>query len=146
MSDLETRLALEQDEPSARRAAAQYGATLQPDAEAPTVFWLTMSPAAEPAERFFARIAWSSYPDEPPSIKFADAVAGRLDLSRSWPVIPGYRPGERDICQPFTAEGHAIHPNWSSGPEAWRATGNPFLWVVLQMLHDIADRYKGRSG
>lgn len=145
MSDLETKLALEQDELAACEAAAEFDATLKADATQPAVFWLTMSPRAAPAERFFARIEWSSYPHAPPSVKFADTVGGRLDLSSAWPVIPGYRPGERDICQPFTAEGHAIHGDWSSGPEAWQGTGNPFLWVVLQMLHDITDRYQGRS-
>ena len=146
MSDLETRLALEQDEPDARMLAEQLGATLKGDGEDPCVYWLKMSPPGQPAERFFARIAWSAYPGAPPSVKFADRVGGRLDLTSSWPIIPGYRPGERDICQPFTAEGHAIHPDWSSGPEAWQSTGNPFLAVVCQLLHGMTDKYQGRSG
>lgn len=146
MTNLETKLALEQDESEARDAAGQFGATLERDQGEPNVYWLTMQPPSEATETFFARIAWTTYPHAPPSVKFADAIGGRLDLSSSWPLIPGYRPGERDICQPFTAEGHALHQDWSQGPEAWSGTGNPFLWVVLQMLHGITDRYQGRSG
>ena len=146
MLAFEVPLALEQDEPAARDAASHHGATLEHNDGESCVYWLTMSPPDQPTEKFFARIAWTSYPHAPPSIKFADTIGGRLDLSSAWPVIPGYRPGERDICQPFTAEGHAIHSDWSQGPEAWRGTGNPFLWIVLQMLHGMTDRYQGRSG
>jgi hypothetical protein len=145
MSDLETTLALEADLPPVQEAVAESGASLDRDGAEPGVFWLTMRTRTAPQETFFARIGWGSYPHAPPSIKFADAPGGRLDLSSAWPVIPGYRPGQLDICQPFTAEGHAIHPDWAAGPEAWRSAGNPFMWVILQLLHDIADRYQGRS-
>lgn len=145
MNDLAGHLALEQDERDARQHAASLGATLQADTTDAGTYWLTMIPPAAPEERFHARIAWTSYPGAPPSVKFADAVGGRLDLSSSWPIIPGYRPGERDICQPFTAEGHAVHPAWSNGPEAWQPTGNPFLAVVSQLLHGMIDKYQGRS-
>lgn len=145
MVDLETRMALEDDEPEVRKLVAEHDAELVREEDAPEVFWLVMRPRADPQQRFVARIAWTRYPHVPPSVKFADAVGGRLDMSSAWPMIPGYRPGNLDICQPFTAEGFAVHPEWASGPEAWPGTGNPFAWVVGQLLHDMADRYAGRS-
>jgi hypothetical protein len=146
MTELESHLALGQDEPAVRELVEERGASLKRDESAAGVYWLTVSPAKEPHEKFFVRIAWSSYPDRPPSVKFADTVGGSLDHSSAWPLIPGYRPGERDICQPFTAEGFKVHPNWEHGAEAWLGTGNPFLWVVSTLLGDMVERYQGRSG
>jgi hypothetical protein len=128
-----------------RQLVADHGAELRAGSET-GVFWLTMHPTAAPQETFYARIAWTSYPDAPPSIKFADAIDGRLDLTSAWPIIPGYRPGSYDICQPFTAEAYVVHPEWATGPEAWPSDGNPFEWVVGRLLHDMCDRYEGRSG
>jgi len=145
MSTLATQLGLEQDLPAVQQLVADRGAELLAGAD-PGVFWLSMRPAAAPQETFHVRIAWTSYPDAPPSIKFADAVEGRLDVTSAWPIIPGYRPGNLDICQPFTAEGYLAHQEWRTGPEAWPSDGNPFEWVVGCLLHDMCDRYQGRSG
>jgi len=145
MVDAETCLALDEDEHAAREAASESGGVLERDVADRAVYWLTMHSRTDPVETYFARIAWTRYPDGPPSVKFADAVSGRLDVTSAWPMVPGYRPGSYDICQPFTAEGQAVHPEWATGPEAWPATGNPFLWVVTQLLHDVADRQQGRS-
>ena len=146
MTDAETQLALDQDEPAVREIVDEAGAALERDEAESTVYWLTMQPPHPPDERFVARIAWTRYPHSPPSVKFADAVRGRLDVTSAWPVIPGYRPGSFDICQPFTAEAYALHPDWAQGPDAWPTSGNPFLWVVAQLLRDMAERYQGRSG
>jgi hypothetical protein len=147
MVDVETKLALETDEPTVREVVEEHGASLLSDGGDPSVFWLTLSPPKAPAEEYFVRIAWEGgYPHAAPSVKFADAVGGRLDLSSAWPVIPGYRPGDHDICQPFTAEAYRVHPEWAGGPEAWPSTGNPFLWVVERLLGDMVERYQGRSG
>jgi hypothetical protein len=146
MVDLETRLALDHDEPAVRELVNEAGATLERDSTDPAIYWLSMQPARQPDERYFVRIAWTSYPHSAPSVKFADTVRGSLNVTYAWPVIPGYRPGNFDICQPFTAEAYAIHPEWAQGPEAWPSSGNPFLWVVGRLLHDMAERYGGRSG
>jgi hypothetical protein len=145
MPDVETQLALADDAPAALEHASACGATLVRDPDDPLVYWLTLSPRAAVSETFYARIAWTRYPHSPPSVKFADTLGGRLDAASAWPLIPGYRPAAFDICQPFTAEGFSVHPDWLSGPEAWSATGNPFLWVVSILVHDIADRYQGRA-
>lgn len=146
MADLETRLALDHDEPAVRELVDEAGAKLERDDTDPAVYWLTMQPAGQPDERYFVRIAWTGYPHAAPSVRFADAVGGSLDLTHAWPVIPGYRPGSFDICQPFTAEAYAAHPEWAQGPEAWPSSGNPFAWVVGRLLHDLSERYGGRSG
>lgn len=147
MVDVETRLSLEADEPAVREVVEEHGFSLLADGNDPSVFWLTLSPRSAPAEEYFVRIAWESgYPHAAPSVKFADRVGGRLDLSSAWPVIPGYRAGEKDICQPFTAEAYRVHPEWAGGPEAWPSTGNPFLWVVERLIGDMVENYQGRSG
>jgi hypothetical protein len=145
MADLETLLALEQDVGTCRDLALEYGAKLEPDESDPTVYWLTLHPRDLSRELFFVRIAWTRYPDLPPSVRFAERRGGRLDVATAWPVIPGYRPGSYDICQPFTAEGQALHADWATGPDAWPTAGNPFLWVVGQLLHDMTDRFQGRA-
>ena len=147
MSDLETQLALEQDEPAVRELVEESKASLQREEDEHGVYWLTVCPGSAPEEEFFVRIAWEGgYPHSPPSVKFAEEIGGRLDVSSAWPLIPGYRPGDFDICQPFTAEAYKVHPEWASGPEAWPACGNPFLWVVGRLLGDMVERYQGRSG
>lgn len=147
MSSLETTMALEADFPEASAAAGDAGSALVVDESDPAVLWLTLRPPKDPGQTFFVRIAWDDgYPHSPPSVKFADAVGGRVDVSSAWPVIPGYRPGELDICQPFTSEGFKVHPEWVEGPEAWPATGNPLLWVVNQLIGDMFNCYQGRSG
>jgi hypothetical protein len=143
--DLESRLSLAEDEPAVRSLANESGAELVADETETGTYWLVMHPRTAPEETFIARIDWTRYPYDPPSVRFADSVGGSIDRTGAWPVIPGYRPGAFDICQPFTAEGFTVHPEWVSGPEAWRPTGNPFLWVVGTLLHDMADRYQGRS-
>lgn len=146
MADLETQLALEEDAPAAIAEAERIGAKLAPDGSDPLVWWLTLHPRQASTEAFFVRIGWTRYPHSAPSVKFADSVGGRLDVTSAWPIIPGYRPGSFDICQPFTAEGFAVHPDWVAGPEAWTGTGNPFHWVVSILVHDMCDKYQGRSG
>lgn len=143
--DKETELSLEEDLAEAKAHAEKAGASLLSDKQDPAVFWLAMTPRAAPAEKFYARIAWTKYPHSPPSVRFADAAGGSVDVKTAWPMIPGYRPESLDICQPFTAEGFATHPEWVSGPDAWPTTGNPFLWVVSTLLYDMAERYTGRA-
>ncbi len=89
MFDVETKLALEVDEPAVREVVEEHGATLLADGDDPSVFWLKLSPPKAPAEEYVVRIAWEGgYPHAAPSVKFADAVGGRLDLSSVWPLIP----------------------------------------------------------
>ncbi|MEW2386671.1 hypothetical protein AB0873_32320, partial [Micromonospora sp. NPDC047707] len=78
----------------------------------------------------------NSYPHRPPSLLFAPAIGQPTSDARGWPAASGYR-APNDICKPFTAEGQALHAEWATGPHAWRNTGNPFLFVVENLVEDI---------
>jgi hypothetical protein len=85
------------------------------------------------------------YPASPPSLKFATAVGGPVTDRAAWPVAPGYRATELDVCKPFTAEAFAIHPDWARTNQAWRAEGNPLLAVMCELQRDLnGPGYQGR--
>lgn len=145
MVDAETKLNLEADEATVRDFLKEYGGGLVDDSSEPGVYWVTLRPRSASQEEYYARVAWSSYPHSPPSVKFADRIGGNLNATGAWPLIPGYRVTAFDVCKPFTAEAFGWHPEWNTGPDAWRSSGNPFLWVVSTMQHDFDTAYGGRS-
>lgn len=142
--DVESQLNLDADRPEVDALVADRESRLEIDST-PGLYWLVTAPPCAPTDMYYIRICWTRYPFAPPSVKFADAVGGSLSVTRAWPTIPGYRPSSFDICKPFTEEAFRIHPEWSRGPEAWRCTGNPFLWIVNVILDDFANHYGGRS-
>lgn len=108
--------------------------------------WSIMSPVAVPSESFQARWLWSVYPGAAPSLKFRDPASGRLDLPRAWPLLPGFRPQSLDACVNWTAEGLALHQEWTRDPNyRWDPRGNVQLkcFRILQDLLDTA--YQGRA-
>jgi hypothetical protein len=137
--DLESRLALEHDESKVVVFLSENGGQMKRDSVVVGLYWLTLRPSSQVAERFYVRLAWTAYPHHAPSVLFADAVGGSLGSSRAWPSIPGYQPPTR-ICKPFTAEGFAAHAEW-----VWPTTGNPFLWVVTVLQDDLDTKYIGRA-
>jgi hypothetical protein len=143
--DEESRLNLEDDEAAVRAFLREHGGSLKRDPEESGTFWLTLRPRTDPDELYAVRVAWTAYPHEPPSVRFASSVRGSLTTTSAWPTIAGYRPASFDICKPFTAEGFSLHPDWRSGPDAWRTTGNPFLHVVTVLQFDLDNNYSGRS-
>ncbi len=143
--DLESRLNLLVDAREVAYYLLEHDGAVKRESAEDNTYWLILTPVSAPTETYYVRVGWQSYPHQPPSVKFADRVRGSLQLTSSWPVIPGYRPTSFDICQPFTAEGYNLHLEWRSGPEAWTATGNPFLWVVQTLQNDLDIRYVGRS-
>jgi hypothetical protein len=145
MADQETLLNLAADEVAVAAFLAGNGGHLTPDPADAAVYWLRTRPASVPSEIYYVRVAWSAYPHEAPSVKFADSVGGSVAVTSAWPVIPGYRPASFDICKPFTAEGYALHAEWRTGPDAWPTTGNPFLWVIEILQYDLDNHYSGRS-
>lgn len=144
--DVESSLALAEDEAAVSEFLARNGGILERDKSDDGGYWLTMRPRSAPTERFYVRVKWFRYPHAPASVKFADAVGGSLNVTKAWPNISGYRPGSFDICKPFTAEGFALHPEWAAGPQAWPVTGNPFLFVAETLQGDLDHRYGGRAG
>ena len=145
MADQESLLNLAADEVAVAAFLAGNGGHLTRDGKDAAVYWLRMRPAGAPPEVYYVRVAWSAYPHEAPSVKFADSVGGSLTVASAWPVIPGYRPASFDICKPMTAEGYALHAEWWTGPDAWPTTGNPFLWVAEMLQYDLDNHYGGRS-
>lgn len=143
--DRESELNLKDDEAAVVAFLADHDGRLELDATESGVYWLTMRPRSELEERYSVRVAWSTYPHQPPSVRFATAAGGALDVTSAWPTIPGYRPGSFDICKPFTAEGFVIHGDWQTGPQAWRTSGNPFLFVASTLQYDLDNHYTGRS-
>jgi hypothetical protein len=105
----------------------------------------TMSAASAPNERFQARLLWTKYPDEPPSLKFRDPATGRLDLPQAWPLARGFRPQSLDACVNWCLEGFGLHPEWRSDPRfRWNPNGNPLLWVLRQLQEELDDHFQGR--
>jgi hypothetical protein len=141
--DVESKLRLESDELVVELLLAQGGGRLVKRVTDPIgLYWAVIQPSAPEARSFVARINWTVYPDRPPSILFADQIDGQTSVLSAWPAAAGYR-APNDICKPFTAEGHAIHPEWYTGHHRWRSQGNPFLFVVELLLDDI-NRIDGR--
>src|SRR5690349_20862891 len=108
MATLESLLNLAEDEVAVAAFAAGHGGHLDRDTADAAIYWLMARPARAPAEVYYVRFAWSAYPHNAPSVKFADTPGGSLAVTRAWPLIPGYRAASFDICKPMTAEGFAL--------------------------------------
>lgn len=107
--------------------------------------FVTISPAGLPNQQFQARLLWSRYPDDPPSLKFRDPATGRLDLPQAWPVVRGFRPQSLDACVNWCAEGFVLHPEWRTDPRLrWNPSGNPLLRVLRQLQEELDDHFQGR--
>jgi hypothetical protein len=106
--------------------------------------WATLSPRSAPSEKYHVRLLWQRYRDEPPSLKFRDAL-GRLDNPRAWPLLPGFRPTSLDACVNFCAEGFALHPEWKNDARTrWDSRGNSLLRVLTILQTEFDERYSGR--
>lgn len=112
----------------------------------PLEVWATMASTRAPEEAFQARLLWSAYPTAPPSLKFRDPATGRLDLSRAWPLVRGFRPSSLDACVNWCAEGFALHPEWAKDARyAWSAGGNPLLRVLRILQEELDEHFRGRA-
>jgi hypothetical protein len=144
--DRESELSLAADAPAAAAFLSERGGRLYEPLNGDSgVWWADVRPASDPAETYHVRIGWSVYPGAPPSIKFATDIGGETTDPRAWPVALGYRPTSLDVCKSFTAEGFALHPDWSGTNLAWRGEGNPFLAVLREIQRDLnSPNYQGR--
>jgi hypothetical protein len=135
--DIESVIALARDVPAAEEAlASAAGRLVRRDDDEAGLYWALIQPADRARRLFIARIAWTVYPHRPPSVLFAPEIGAATGDPHGWPAAAGYR-APNDICKPFTAEGHVAHADWATGPHAWRNTGNPFLFVVENLVDDI---------
>ena len=142
--DLESRLNLQADAKAVAALLKQHGGRLHANPDEAGIYWLEMAAAADPGELYIARVVWTTYPGAAPSVKFAAEVGGRVDVATAWPTVPGFRPTAFDICMPFTEEGFNVHPEWRTSAEAWKGTGNPFLYVASTIQRLLDTRYSGR--
>lgn len=111
----------------------------------PLEVWATLSPVSASDEKFQARLLWRDYPGEPPSLKFRDPETGRLDLSRAWPNIRGFRPTSFDACVNYCSEGFGLHPEWRTDPRyRWNPTGNVLLKMLRILQDEFDDHFQGR--
>ena len=107
---------------------------------------VTTSSEKAPGEVFIARLSWERYPDEPPSLKFQDAVTGSLKTPTAWPELRGFRPGSLDACVNWTKEGFALHPEWRNDPDKkWNPVGNPLLRVIKTLQNELDVYFLRRS-
>jgi hypothetical protein len=144
--DRESELNLASDAPAVTDFLAGRGGRLHEPLEGqPSVWWAELHPASDAAQTYVACLVWSVYPGAPPSVKFATGVGGGVDDPTAWPIVNGFRPTSHDICMPFTAEGFALHPDWSTSSQAWVGQGNPFLAVVRELQRHLnSPSYQGR--
>jgi hypothetical protein len=109
--------------------------------------FVTMASELAPSQFFQARLAWSAYPEQLPSLKFRDPATGRLDLPTAWPKCRGFRPQTLDACVSWCAEGHQLHPEWCNDPR-WRCdpSGNPLLRTLTTLQFEMDTFFEGRFG
>jgi hypothetical protein len=106
---------------------------------------VSMSPALQPNETFFARLLWDHYPDNPPSVLFRDPETGRHDVPQAWPTGGPFRPGNC-LCVNFTREGFAMHPEWVNDPRLrWIAKGNVLLAIIRRLQDHLDNEFTGRQ-
>jgi hypothetical protein len=98
-----------------------------------------------PEDRFDARLFWTRYPEDPPSLKFRDRATGRLDVTRAWPKVRGFRPASFDTCVNWTVEGFQLHPEWAKDPRLrWDPRGNVLLKVLRTLVDEMDNYFEGR--
>jgi hypothetical protein len=111
----------------------------------PLEVWASMAPAPAPAEKFQARLLWSVYPGQAPSLKFRDSDTGRLDMPTAWPMVRGFRPQSLDACVNWCLKGLALHPEWKTDHRyAWDPRGNPLLKVLRILQDELDQHFQGR--
>lgn len=137
--------ALNLDEDFQKALGCQDASRWKLEKPQPLEVLVTLSPAGSPKEFFQARLLWAVYPGQPPSLKFRDPATERLDLPTAWPIVRGFRPGGRDACVNWCAEGFALHPEWRNDPKyRWDPRGNGLLKVLRILQGEMDDHFQGR--
>lgn len=142
----ELELALFEDElVSVQRLPEATRWKLERDATYSLGLFAEMHPLSNPSELYKARICWSDY-FGPFSLKFINMMTGSETDPAAWPRCFGFRPTSFDACLPWTAEGHALHPDWkNSGVNAFPKVDAPMQFALLQVQFSLDNTYKGRG-
>lgn len=119
---------------------------LERDGTVPLGIYVTMHPAKKPDDLYKARIRWSDY-FQAPSLKFINLVTGADNDPTAWPKCQGFRPTSLDACIAWTAEGHALHPDWrNSLNNRFPKIELPMHFVLQQLQVTMDTTYDGRGG
>ena len=111
----------------------------------PLEILVSLSPINMAEDVFQARLLWSAYPAQPPSLKFRDPATGRLDVKSAWPLAGGLRPDSLDACVSWCAEGFSLHPEWRTDPRyMWKSDGNVLLKVIRTLQERMDNTFQGR--
>jgi hypothetical protein len=107
--------------------------------------FVTMHSIVDPNNRYQARLAWTRYADDAPSLKFRNPTTGSLTDATAWPIVRGFRPTSFDTCVNYSAEGFALHPEWQLDSKLrWRPDGNIVLKVLRILQAELDEYYGGR--
>lgn len=118
--------------------------TLERDDSVPLGLFVTTHPRTEPARLYRARFRWSDL-YKAPSLKFIDLQTGSDGVPEAWPRCHGFRPGSLDACLPWTAEGHALHPDWAtSGTNAFPKVDAPVQFALMMLQVTLDTTFQGR--
>lgn len=129
----------------AKALACEDAARWKLEKTGPLEVFVSLSPASDSKEVFQARLLWSAYPGQPPSLKFRDPATGSLTLPTAWPLVRGFRPGSLDACVPWCAEGLNLHPEWRNDPKTrWDPRRNVLLRVARTLQYELDNHFQGR--
>ena len=118
---------------------------LERDVNVPLGLFAVMHPKSNPAELYKAHLRWGNI-FAPPSLKFADLSSGAENVASAWPQCFGFRPGSFDACLPWTAEGHALHPEWAnSSKNSFPKVDAPLQFALLNLQNSLDKTYSGRG-
>ena len=143
-TELELALFVEELE-SVRKLPEAIRWELERDKEYSLGLFAVMHPRSNPAELYKAHFRWTDY-FGPFSLKFVNLATGSETDSKAWPRCYGFRPGSFDICLPWTAEGHALHPEWkTSASNSFPNVDAPMQHALLRVQSSLDNSYEGRG-
>lgn len=118
---------------------------IERDSEVPLGLIVEVAPASAPDDKYLARLRWSDY-FGPPSLTFLSLSSRAESDPTAWPQCRGFRPASLDACVSWTAEGHRLHPDWSSNPRtAFEQREAPVQFALLMLQHELDTSYAGRG-
>lgn len=115
------------------------------DLNVPLGLFVVMHPISNPTELFKAHLRWNNLL-APPSLKFVDMITGAENIPSAWPQCFGFRPASLLSCVPWTAEGHALHPEWAaSSRSSFPKVDAPLQHALLNVHNSLDKSYMGRG-
>jgi hypothetical protein len=118
---------------------------IERDAAVALGLFVVMHPIIKPTELYKARIRWTDYFGAF-SLKFIKLDTEADNDPSAWPRCFGFRPGSLDACLPWTAEGHALHPEWrNSTSQAFPRVEAPMQYALLTLQSAMDNSYQGRG-